>query len=77
MNAPSPRGRGADALVGLLVGGAAGFLLIETVRAFFVHVLGRTFDVDGGGLVAVPVLCAALGAVIGARRGPRSRDDGG
>uniref|UniRef100_UPI0031CF29A5 hypothetical protein n=1 Tax=Streptomyces hawaiiensis TaxID=67305 RepID=UPI0031CF29A5 len=57
------------ALVGLLAGGAAGFLLTETVGAFFALVLGRTLDVDGTGallaaFVAVPVICAVLGAAI-------------
>ncbi|TDC87991.1 hypothetical protein [Actinomadura sp. 7K507] len=64
------------AAVGFLVGGAAGFFLTETVGAFFHFILDRTLDVDGtGGLlaafIAVPVLCAVLGAVVGARRANR------
>ncbi len=35
------------AFIGFLVGGAAGFLLTETVGAFFTFVLDRTLDVDG------------------------------
>lgn len=68
-------------MVGLLVGGAAGFLLTETVGAFFTFVLDRTLDVDGTdelltAFVVVPVLCAVLGAVIAARRAPRQNNRG-
>lgn len=66
------------ALVGLLAGGAAGFLLTEAVGAFYAFVLGRTLDVDGTGVllaafVAVPVICAVLGAVIAVRRAGQDR----
>ncbi|XRQ15671.1 hypothetical protein ACN3XK_33755 [Actinomadura welshii] len=61
------------AVVGFLAGGAAGFVLTEAVAAFSHFVLDHTLDVDGTGallavFVGVPVLCAVLGAVIGARR---------
>ncbi|NVI92469.1 hypothetical protein HUX53_35660 [Actinomadura sp. BRA 177] len=60
------------AFIGFLVGGAAGFLLTETVGAFFTFVLDRTLDVDGtpvllAAFIAVPVLTALLGAAVGAR----------
>jgi len=76
MNTPFTSGRAASALVGLLVGGAAGFLLIETVGAVVTFVLGRTPGAGGGGappaaFIAVPVLCALAGALIGARRAGR------
>lgn len=78
MNANSPSGRAT--LVGLLVGGAVGFLLIELVGVFFTFVLGRSLAFDGTGepppaVVAVPVACAVIGAIVGARltgRGPHS-----
>ncbi|TYK45379.1 hypothetical protein [Actinomadura decatromicini] len=62
----------SGAMVGFLVGGAAGFLLTETVGAFFTFVLDRTLDVDGTGVllaafVVVPIVCALAGAVVGAR----------
>ncbi|MEU0389527.1 hypothetical protein [Streptomyces chartreusis] len=66
-------------LVGLLVGGAAGFLLTETVGAFSAFVLGRALDVAGTGgvllavFVAVPLICAGLGAVIAVRRAGQNR----
>ncbi|TYB41548.1 hypothetical protein [Actinomadura chibensis] len=67
----------SGAMVGFLVGGAAGFLLTETVGAFFTFVLDRTLDVDGTGVllaafVAVPIVCAVAGAVVGARYQSRS-----
>lgn len=76
MNALFSSGRAVAALVGLLVGGAAGFLLTETVGAFCTFVLDRTLDVDGTGsllaaFIAVPVLCGLIGAVIGFRRAGR------
>ncbi|MEU1321097.1 hypothetical protein [Streptomyces tibetensis] len=61
-------------LVGLLTGGAAGFLLTETLGAFSAFVLDRPLDVAGTGgfllaaFVAVPLFCAVLGAVIVVRR---------
>ncbi|MFA1547306.1 hypothetical protein [Actinomadura chokoriensis] len=60
------------ALIGFVVGGAAGFLLTETVGAFFAFVLDRALDVDGApvllaAFIAVPVLSALLGAAAGAR----------
>jgi hypothetical protein len=77
MNTRSVSAKAAAALVGLLAGGAVGFLLIETVGAFFVFVLGRTLDVDGTGallaaFVAVPVICAVLGAVVAVRHAGRA-----
>lgn len=82
MNANSPSGRAA--FVGLLVGGAAGFLLIELVGAFSTFVLGRSLAFDGTGepplvVVGVPVVCAVVGAIGGARlagRDPRSGNRG-
>ncbi|MFH9612015.1 hypothetical protein [Streptomyces sp. NPDC017448] len=73
MSSPSLTGKAAASLLGLLVGTAAGFLLTETVAAFFHPVLNRTLDGDGPGVlpaffVAVPLICGVLGAVIGARR---------
>ena len=63
----------SGAMIGFLVGGAAGFLLTETVGAFFTFVLNRTLDVDGTGVllaafIAVPILCALSGALVGGRR---------
>jgi len=60
------------AFIGFLVGGAAGFLLTETVGAFFTFVIDRTLDVDGtpvllAAFIAVPFLTAVLGAAVGAR----------
>ena len=60
------------AFIGFLVGGAAGFLLTETVGAFFTFVIDRTLDVDGtpallAAFIAVPILTAVLGAIVGAR----------
>ncbi|MDX2604245.1 hypothetical protein PV379_38300 [Streptomyces caniscabiei] len=73
-----PSARVPAALVGLLVGGAAGFLLTETVGAFSAFVLGRALDVAGTGVllaafIAVPVICAVLGAVIAVRRAGQNR----
>lgn len=73
-----PSAKAPAVLVGLLAGGAAGFLLTETVGAFFAFVLGRTLDVDGtGALLAafagVPAICAVLGAVIAVRRTDQDR----
>jgi hypothetical protein len=74
MNASSLRARAA--LLGLLIGGAAGFLLTETLGATSTFVLDRTLDVDGTGallaaFIAVPILCALVGAVISAHRAGR------
>lgn len=74
MSALSKQATGA--LVGLLAGGAAGFLLMEAVAAFSHFVLERTLDVEDTGIllalfIGVPVLCAVLGAAIGARLGGR------
>ncbi|MEV4008219.1 hypothetical protein [Actinomadura sp. NPDC049753] len=60
------------AMIGLVVGGAAGFLLTETVGAFFTFVLDRTLDVDGtpvllAAFIVVPVLSALVGAFAGSR----------
>ncbi|MER7481942.1 hypothetical protein ABTX60_30645 [Streptomyces sp. NPDC126510] len=72
--APPPSAQLPAVLVGLLTGGAAGFLLTETLGAFCAFVLGRTLDVAGTGgvllaaFVAVPLICAVLGAVIAVRR---------
>ncbi|NGO12073.1 hypothetical protein G5C60_31840 [Streptomyces sp. HC44] len=71
--APSAKAsKAAAALVGLLAGGAAGFLLTQAAAAFFAFVLDRALDVDGSGVllavfVAVPVVCAALGAAVAVR----------
>ncbi|MFJ2738674.1 hypothetical protein ACIO3O_03300 [Streptomyces sp. NPDC087440] len=69
---PPPPSRFVAGLVGLQVGGAAGFLLTETVGAFCAFVLDRALHVDGSGAllvayIAVPLVCAVLGAVIGVR----------
>ncbi|CAM5455095.1 hypothetical protein GCM10010329_33540 [Streptomyces spiroverticillatus] len=74
---PAPPSRFVLALIGLLVGGAAGFLFTETVGGFCAFVLGRALHVAGGGallvaFVAVPLGCAVLGAVIGVRRAGRA-----
>ncbi|MEV0224856.1 hypothetical protein [Streptomyces sp. NPDC050704] len=76
MSTRSLSGKAAAVLVGLLVGGAAGFLVTGTAGAFFAYVLDRTLDVDGTGAlltahVAVPLLGAVLGAVVAARRAGR------
>ncbi|MGP3974005.1 hypothetical protein ACTWQF_08125 [Streptomyces sp. 8N114] len=75
MNEPSIRGKAAAALLGLLVGGATGFLLTEAMGAFFTPVHDRARDGSGGTLpaafFAVPILCALIGAVIGAHRAGR------
>jgi TM2 domain-containing membrane protein YozV len=73
MNASSLRARAPAALLGLLVGGAAGFLLTETLDAIITFALDRTLDVDGtsgllAAFIAVPILCALIGAVISAHR---------
>lgn len=73
--APVPDAGGMNlsgALIGFVVGGAAGFLLTETVGAFFTFVIDRTLDVDGtpvllAAFIAVPILTAVLGAAVGAR----------
>ena len=71
---PDPGGMSIPgAFIGLVCGGAAGFLLTETVGAFFTFVLDRTLDVDGtpvllAAFVVVPILSAIAGAVVGARR---------
>ncbi|GGX13727.1 hypothetical protein [Streptomyces lomondensis] len=76
--APSPSAKVPAALVGLLAGGAAGFLLTETVGAFSAFVLGRALDVAATGallaaFIAVPVICAVLGTVIAVRRAGQNR----
>jgi hypothetical protein len=73
-----PSARVPAAFVGLLAGGAAGFLLTETVGAFCAFVLGRALDVAGTGtllaaFIAVPVICAVLGTVIAVRRAGQNR----
>lgn len=70
MSAVSKQATGA--VVGFLAGGAAGFVLTEAVAAFSHFVLDHTLDVEGTGtllavFVGVPILCAAIGAVAGAR----------
>lgn len=73
MPRPDPGGMNLPgAFIGFAVGGAAGFLLTETVGAFFTFVIDRTLDVDGtpvllAAFIAVPILTALLGAAIGAR----------
>lgn len=72
---PGPDAGGMNlpgAFIGFAVGGAAGFLLTETVGAFFTFVIDRALNVDGtpvllAAFIAVPVLTAAAGAAIGAR----------
>jgi hypothetical protein len=66
-----------DVFSGLAVGGAAGFLLTETAGALISFVLGVTVEAPGGGAVraicvAVPVLGALIGAVVGARHARRA-----
>ncbi|MGI5348169.1 hypothetical protein ACQEU8_08225 [Streptomyces sp. CA-250714] len=77
MSTPSVRDKAPASLVGLLVGGAAGFLLTETVAALFAFAFDRTPEADGNGtlpaaFIAVPILCALVGAVSGARWSGRS-----
>ncbi|MBE1536093.1 hypothetical protein [Actinomadura algeriensis] len=60
------------ALAGLLVGGAVGFVLTETIAVFFHFVLDTTLDVEGNGALlalfaGVPLLGAVIGAVVGVR----------
>ncbi|WP_141586054.1 hypothetical protein [Actinomadura sp. WMMA1423] len=60
------------AMLGFLVGGAAGFMLTEAVGVFFHFVLDRTLDVGGTpvlltAFISVPILCAVAGAFVGAR----------
>ncbi|MFF5369767.1 hypothetical protein [Streptomyces sp. NPDC013187] len=83
--ASPPSAKGPAVLVGVLAGGAAGFLLTESVGAFSAFVLGRALDVAGSGgvllaaFVAVPLICAVLGGVIACRRAGqnlRSHDRG-
>jgi hypothetical protein len=77
--ASPPSAKVPAVLAGLLAGGAAGILLTETVGAFSAFVLGRALDVAGTGgvllaaFVAVPLICAALGAVIALRRAGQNR----
>ncbi|RAY17120.1 hypothetical protein DPM19_02885 [Actinomadura craniellae] len=76
MSGSPSSGKAAAALLGFLVGGAAGFLLTEAVAVFFAFALDRVLDVEhNGALLAVfagvPVLCAVLGAAIGAYRAGR------
>ncbi|GAA0959009.1 hypothetical protein [Actinocorallia libanotica] len=57
-------------LVGLLAGGAAGFLLLDVVGALLLVVLGRSFVGDGEPvvlIVAVPLVCAVLGCLAALR----------
>ncbi|MFE0496840.1 hypothetical protein ACFW2M_19310 [Streptomyces albidoflavus] len=72
----SAPGRAPAAATGLLVGGAAGFLLTEAVAVLAGPALGEPLDVGGGGplravLVAAVLLCALAGAVTGLRRAGR------
>ncbi|NUV77564.1 hypothetical protein [Streptomyces fungicidicus] len=69
-------GRVPAAATGLLVGGAAGFLLTEAVAVLVGLAPGEPLDVGGGGppravLVAAVLLCALAGAVTGLRRAER------
>ncbi|WP_143658962.1 hypothetical protein [Streptomyces sp. SA15] len=62
------------ALLGLLTGGAAGFLLTAGGAAYVAHALGRTVDASGASrvaFIAVPVICAVWGAVVAVRRAAR------
>ncbi|MET9863542.1 hypothetical protein ABZY93_30385 [Streptomyces smyrnaeus] len=84
MSTPSIPAKAAPALFGLLAGGATGFLLTETAGAFCTFVLDRTLDAEGTGallaaFIAVPVLCALVGAAIGMRQaaGRTPRRNGG
>ncbi|MFI8853103.1 hypothetical protein [Streptomyces sp. 891-h] len=83
MRIPFLYAKAPAALLGFLLGGAAGFLLTETVGAFFTFVLDRTLDVDSSGtllaaFIGVPILSALAGAVIGARwAGRPPRRNGG
>lgn len=76
MSASSPRGRAAAAATGFLVGAAAGFLLTEIVAVFFSYVLDRAVELGGTGgaraaHITALVLCALIGAAVGARRAGR------
>ena len=60
------------AVLGFLVGGAAGFMLTEAVGVFFHFALDRTLDVGGtpallAAFITVPILCAVAGAFVGTR----------
>ncbi|MEU5975772.1 hypothetical protein [Streptomyces sp. NPDC047315] len=65
-----PPGTAGRAVVGLLAGGASGFLLAATVAAFWDFLIGRD---SGDGLFAptllfvVPAVFAAVGAFVGSR----------
>ncbi|WP_106402284.1 hypothetical protein [Actinocorallia populi] len=57
-------------LVGLLAGGAAGFLLLDAAAALLAVALGRTPARDGEPvalIVAVPAVCAVLGCLVSFR----------
>lgn len=78
----SSSGRAGGAVVGALAGGAGGFLLTEVVGALFTFALDRTLDVDGTGallaaFIAVPAVCALLGAVLGVRLARRDTGSAG
>lgn len=58
--------RARNGLVGLLGGGAAGFLLLDVVAALFTVVFGRPSAEDGEPvalIVGVPAVCAVLGCL--------------
>ena len=55
------------ALVGFLVGGAAGFVLTETIAIFFHFVLDTTLDAEGNG-----ALLALFAGLVAESRRPRS-----
>ncbi|MGW4200313.1 hypothetical protein [Streptomyces sp. NPDC004726] len=69
-----PRGTAAaSVLVGTLAGGAAGLLLAETVTAFLVFLVGEDPEASGplvptALFLTMPVVCAAVGALMGSRR---------
>jgi len=66
-----------NGLVGLLVGGAAGFLLLDVVASILLAVLGRPSAEDGepvAVIVGVPAVCAVLGC-LAALRATRRKED--
>lgn len=69
--------RARNGLVGLLGGGAAGFLLLDAVAALLVVVLGRPPADDGEPvalIVGVPAVCAVLGCFAALRVTRRKED---